>query len=95
MSASVDLNMTSEQLKTHSCSTCIPKFCAEAAKDTGASESTLKAHSHDGVVCPICMHTACKSMYFVRAAAVHTTSKKGPSRPMYGGPKEPITITIP
>ncbi len=44
--------------------------------DVGASESKFKAHYHDGVICPNCVHTACNSMYFVKAAAVHTTSKK-------------------
>ncbi len=40
------------------------------------SESKFKAHYHDRAVCASCMHTTCNSMYFVRAAAVHTTSKK-------------------
>ncbi len=44
--------------------------------DTGAPELKLKAHYHDGVVCPNCMHTACNSMYSVKAAAVRTISKK-------------------
>lgn len=30
----------------------------------------------DKVVYPNCMHTACNSMSFVRAAAVHTKSKQ-------------------
>ncbi len=36
--------------------------------DTEASESKFKAHYHDRVVCLNSMHTACSSMYFVRAA---------------------------
>lgn len=31
---------------------------------------------YDEVVCPNCMHTACNSMYFVRAAALCTTRTK-------------------
>ncbi len=42
----------------------------------GALESKFKARYHGGVVCSSCMHTACSSMYFGRAAAVHTTSQK-------------------
>ncbi len=46
-----------------------PKFHAEAPMDRRPLEE-------DRAVCPSCMHTACNSMYFVRAAAVSTTSKK-------------------
>ncbi len=58
------------------CSTCSPNFHTKAATDIRASESKFKAHYHGGVVCPSCMCTACNSMYFVRAAAICTTSKK-------------------
>ncbi len=51
-------------------------FCAKAVTDLEASELKFKMHYHDGVVCPNCMHSACNSMYFVRAAAVCTTSKQ-------------------
>ncbi len=40
------------------------------------SNRPLKAHYHDGVVCSNCMHTACNGMFYLRAAAVRTTSKK-------------------
>ncbi len=55
---------------------CTPKFHAKAPMTRSASESKFKAHCHDRAVCPTCMHTACNSMYFVRAAAVCTASKK-------------------
>ncbi len=59
------INITLEWLWKHSCSTWTPKFCAKAATDLGASESKFKAHYHEGVVCPNCLHTACNSMYFI------------------------------
>ncbi len=55
---------------------CTPKFHAEAPTDRRASASKFKMHCHDRAVCPSCLHTACISMYFVRAAVVCTTSKK-------------------
>ncbi len=55
---------------------CTPKFHAKTPRDIGASESKSKAHCHDRAVCTSCMHTTCSSMYFVKAAAVCTTSKK-------------------
>ncbi len=55
---------------------CTPKCHAWAPTDRRASELKFKAHCHDRAVCPSCMHTVCNSMYFVRAAAVCTKSKK-------------------
>ncbi len=69
------INVTSEWLWKHLCSTCTSKFCAKAATDIWASESKFRVQYHDGVVCPSCMHTANNSMYFVRAAVVHTSTK--------------------
>lgn len=40
------------------------------------ASATTEGAMTDEVVCPDCMHTACNSMYFVRAAAVSTKSKK-------------------
>ncbi len=70
------MNITLEWLGKHSCSTCTPCVCTKAATDIGASESKFKAYYHGGVVFPSCMHTTGNSIYFMRAAAVYTTSKK-------------------
>ncbi len=53
-----------------------PKFCAKAPTDSRSAESKFKAYCHERAVCPSCVHTACNSMYFVRAAAVCTICKK-------------------
>ncbi len=55
---------------------CSPKFHAKAATDVSASESQFKAYCRDKAVRPNCLHTACNSMYFEKAAAVCTTSKQ-------------------
>ncbi len=71
------MNFTLKCLRKHSDLTCtVVSFCIKAVTDIEASESKFKMHYHDRVVCPICMYTACDSMYFVRAAAGHTISKK-------------------
>ncbi len=77
---------TLEWLRKHSASTCTPNFRTKAALDEGASMSKFEVHCHGGVVCPSCMHTACNGTYFVRKAAVHTTSKKQ----KYGIRKTPV-----
>ncbi len=55
---------------------CILKFHIKAAMDLRASESKFKVHYHDGVICPSCLHTACNSMYLMRAAAACTSKKQ-------------------
>ncbi len=76
MRANGESHLNQFYLRKHSCSACTPNFHTKAATDIRASESKIHKHCHGGVVCPNCMHTACNSMYFERAGAVHTKSKK-------------------
>ncbi len=76
MRANGESHLNEFYLRMASCSACTPNFYTKAVTDIRASESKIHEHYHGGVVCPNCMHTARNSMYFERAGAVHTTSKK-------------------
>lgn len=53
-----------------------PKVHADAATDEAALRSKFKVHCDDRVLSSNCMHTACYSTHFVKAAALTNTSKK-------------------
>lgn len=58
---------------------CVPKshiFYFKISTDARAIGSKFSAQCYDKVVCPSYMHTAWNSMYFVRAAAIPSQSKK-------------------
>lgn len=70
--------MTDTALKDESTFKCkyyvlyLTKFGAKTETDIEARGSNFKAHCHDEVVCPNCMHAANYWIHFVRATVART-----------------------